>query len=48
MLDQASRLADGLIAWEYHTGGIPPPWVQKSRQSFQEAYNCLQDERCLP
>jgi len=29
MLDQASRLADGLIAWEYHTGGIPPPGSKK-------------------
>lgn len=29
MLDQASRLTDGLIAWEYHTGGIPPPGSRK-------------------
>jgi hypothetical protein len=28
MLDQASRLADGLLAWEYHRGGSPP-WVQE-------------------
>ena len=29
MLDQANRLANGLIAWEYHTGGIPPPGSRK-------------------
>jgi hypothetical protein len=32
MLDQASRLADGLIAWECHTGGFPPLGPEKKAE----------------
>jgi len=32
MLDQASRLADGLIAGEYHTGGFPPLGPEKKAE----------------
>ena len=32
MLDQASRLADGLIAGEYHRGGFPPLGPEKKAE----------------